>query len=82
MPWLLWYDGAVSMYEPLTWESSFAIARALMRAHPKVDLEQVSLGMLYDWVLALPDFDDDPALVNDTILNSIYQEWYEEVHPI
>jgi FeS assembly protein IscX len=34
--------------------------------------------MIYDWVLALPDFVDDPQLVNDDLLQAIYQEWYEE----
>ncbi len=50
-----------------------------MAAHPDVDVEQVSLGQLYRWVLDLPGFEDDPALVNEGILLSILQEWYEEV---
>jgi FeS assembly protein IscX len=69
------------MPDPLTWETSYAIALALRRQHPSTDLEQVSLQMIYDWTLALPDFDDDPALVNDAILMAIYQEWLEEVYP-
>jgi FeS assembly protein IscX len=63
----------------LTWEDSYAIARALAKAYPEVDLEQVSLLMIYQWTMALPDFDDEPELVNDTILAAIFQEWYEEV---
>ena len=63
----------------LTWEDSYAIARALAKAYPEVDLEQVSLLMIYQWTMALPDFDDEPELVNDTILTVIFQEWYEEV---
>jgi len=62
----------------LTWEDSYAIARALAKAYPEVDLEQVSLLMIYQWTMALPDFDDEPELVNDTILAAIFQEWYEE----
>lgn len=64
---------------PLTWEGGYAIARALRAAYPTVDLTQVSLRMIYDWTLALPDFDDDPALANDDILHSIYQAWFEEI---
>jgi FeS assembly protein IscX len=66
------------MVEPLNWESSYAIALALQREHRGVDLEQVSLGQVYQWTLALPDFDDDPALANDRILADIYQDWLEE----
>ncbi|MCX6068404.1 MAG: Fe-S cluster assembly protein IscX [Chloroflexi bacterium] len=66
------------MAEPLNWESIFAIALALKAAHPQVALENVSLQMIYKWTLALPAFEDDPALANDDILAAIYQDWYEE----
>jgi FeS assembly protein IscX len=66
------------MSEPLTWESTYAIALALKDAHPGIDMESVTLGNIYAWTLALEDFDDDPALVNDDILSAIYQDWYEE----
>ncbi len=70
------------MDERLTWDSPYAIALALIEHHPDVDLEQVSLNMVYAWTLALPAFDDEPALANDAILAAIYQEWYEEVNPV
>jgi FeS assembly protein IscX len=63
----------------LTWETSYAIALELMRIHPDVDLEDVTLQQIYDWTLKLQDFEDDPALCNDEILSSIFQEWYEEI---
>jgi len=66
------------MNEPLTWESTYAIALALKGEHPGIDLETVTLGDIQRWTLALEDFDDDPALVNDDILSAIYQDWYEE----
>ncbi|HJW91191.1 MAG TPA: Fe-S cluster assembly protein IscX [Anaerolineales bacterium] len=68
--------------DPLTWDDSFAIARALDAQFPDVDLEQVSLNMIYRWTLALPDFIDDPQLANDAVLAAIYQEWFEEVNPV
>lgn len=63
----------------LSWESSYAIALELKRLHQEINIEEVSLQQIYDWTLALPDFEDDPALSNDEILSSIYQEWYEEL---
>ena len=66
----------------LTWEDSYAIALALREKHPDVDLEEVSLGMIYRWTVALPDFEDDRELANDMILQAIYQEWYEEDNPL
>ena len=62
----------------LTWEDSFAIAQALSKLKPEINLEEVSLMMIYHWTLGLPGFDDDPQLANDDILAAIYQEWYEE----
>ena len=65
----------------LSWESTYALAIELQRLHPDADLQVVSLGDIYKWSLELPDFEDDPALCNDEILASIYQEWYEvKVH--
>ena len=74
--------GDAGMEETLSWDDSYAIARALIRAHPGANLEEVSLRMIYDWTLALPEFRDDPELANDPILSSIYQEWFEEVNPV
>jgi FeS assembly protein IscX len=70
------------MDEELYWDSSYAVARRLRREHPQVDLADVTLKMIYNWVVALPDFRDDPQLVNDELLTAIYQEWYEETHPL
>lgn len=67
------------MSEPLTWESTYAIALALKKAHPGIDMETVTLGNIQNWTFALENFDDDPALANDEILSAIYQDWYEEI---
>ena len=67
------------MSNPLTWESTYAIALELKRAHPDIDIETVTLGDIQEWTFALVNFDDDPALVNDEILSAIYQDWYEEI---
>ncbi len=65
------------MCEPLTWEATYALAERLREQHPAEDLSEVSLRQIYRWVVALPDFDDDPALANDDILLAIYREWLE-----
>ena len=66
----------------LTWDDSFAIARALRARNPEINLEEVSLGMIYRWTLALPEFQDEPELANPAILAAIYQEWFEEANPL
>lgn len=63
----------------LHWDAVYELALALIDAHPDADVEQVGLEQVYRWVIELPDFGDDPALVNEAILLSILQEWYEEV---
>ena len=65
------------MPESLYWDSSYALGLRLRQAHPDVELETVTLQMIQDWVLALPEFADDPALVNDGLLTEIYNEWLE-----
>lgn len=66
----------------LTWDDTYAIARALIEKYPDINLEEVSLEMVYRWTIALEAFDDESALANDGILAAIYQEWFEEVNPV
>jgi FeS assembly protein IscX len=63
----------------LNWDTSFAIAKALRLKHASMVLSDVSLEMIYEWTLDLPEFEDDPSLATDEILAAIYQEWYEAV---
>ena len=62
----------------LTWEASYAIALELRRQHPEANIEEVTLQQIYDWTVALSEFEDDPLLANDDILYAIYQDWFEE----
>ena len=62
----------------LNWETSYAIALELKRQHPDVNIEDITLQQIYDLTLKLNEFEDDPALCNDDILSTIYQEWVEE----
>ena len=63
---------------PLYWDASYEIVLALMEAHPDISIESVGTQQLNQMILDLPNFADDPALVNDGILNDILREWYEE----
>jgi len=66
----------------LTWDDSYALAQALQANHPDVDLEEVSLAMIYRWVIELAEFEDDRNLANDQVLAAIFQEWFEEANPL
>ena len=70
------------MEEALTWEDTYEIVRALREQFPSINLEEVSLGMIFKMTLALPQFHDDHELASDAILSEIYREWYEEVNPL
>lgn len=63
----------------LHWDASYEIVLRLMETYPEVDIDGVGTQQLYEWIIALPDFDDDPGLANESILNDILREWYEEV---
>ena len=62
----------------LHWDASYEIVLALMETYPDADLDQLGSNELNERILQLPDFDDDPALVNDAILRQILRDWYEE----
>lgn len=64
--------------DKLTWDDSYMLAQALRRDHPLADVTELGLETIYRWVLALPEFHDDPALANDELLLSIAGAWYEE----
>ncbi len=64
----------------LSWDSSYAIVLELKAHYPDVDVDAVGLHKLYQMIMTLPNFDDDPELANDAILADILGEWYEEVN--
>jgi FeS assembly protein IscX len=60
------------------WTDSLEIAIALSDAHPDVDPRNVRFTDLYQWVLALPGFDDDPKHSGEKILEAIQMAWIDE----
>ena len=62
----------------MKWTDSRDIAIALAAHHPGVDPQRISFPDLYQWVLALPGFDDDPKRSGEKILEAIQTMWIEE----
>jgi FeS assembly protein IscX len=65
--------------DPLYWDDAYAIALALLERHPRVDPLDLDLEIIYQWVIELSDFADEPALKHRGWLRDIQKEWYEEV---
>lgn len=62
----------------LKWVDVLDIAIELDEAHPDVDPTQVNFVDLRNWVLALPDFADDPNRGGEKVLEAIQGHWIEE----
>ncbi len=62
----------------MKWTDTLEIAIALTDTHPDQDPKNVRFTDLYDWVLALPGFDDDPKRCGEKILEAIQMAWIEE----
>ncbi|MCD6060410.1 MAG: iscX [Moraxellaceae bacterium] len=63
----------------LKWTDSRDIAIELAEANPDVDPRSVRFTELMQWVLALPDFDDDPKHCGEKVLEAIQLAWMDEV---
>ena len=63
----------------LHWDATYEIVLRLKELYPEANLDTLGLQQLYDWILALPEFGDDPLLANDAILTDILREWLEEI---
>lgn len=63
----------------MKWTDIGEIAIALSEAHPGVDPGTVRFTDLYNWVIALPGFDDDPHRSGERILEAIQAAWIDEV---
>jgi FeS assembly protein IscX len=62
----------------LKWTDTLEIAIALSEAHPEVDPMVVRFTDLRAWVMALPDFADDPEHSGEKILEAIQLAWADE----
>lgn len=62
----------------LHWSDVQRIAEELYDADPDLDPLTLSFVKLYDMVVKLPDFADDPQKSNEQILEAILQAWLNE----
>jgi FeS assembly protein IscX len=62
----------------MKWTDVREIAIALADSKPEVDPKTVRFTDLYEWVLALPGFSDDPKRCGEKILEAIQAAWIEE----
>lgn len=63
----------------MKWTDTLDIALALIDAHPEVDPQFIRFTDLHAWVLALPEFADEPNKSNEKILEAIQMTWIEEM---
>ncbi len=49
------------------------------RGRPDIDPRALRFTELMQWVLALPDFDDDPRHCGEKVLEAIQLAWMDEV---
>jgi FeS assembly protein IscX len=64
----------------MKWTDSQRIAEALYDAYPEVNPETVRFTDLMEWVIALKEFDDDPARCGERILEAIQLAWIDEAN--
>ncbi len=62
----------------MKWTDTVQIAEALYDKYPDVDPLTVRFTDLYQWVLALDGFDDDPKHSGEKILEAIQMAWIDE----
>ncbi|MGY4534200.1 FeS assembly protein IscX [Pseudomonas sp. TE3786] len=63
----------------LKWTDVLEIAIQLADSKPDVDPRYVNFVDLQRWVIALPEFDDDPQRGGEKVLEAIQSAWIEEV---
>ncbi len=66
------------MAQDVTWEMAEEIGIRLHEEHPDVDPLSVRFTDLHAWIVAWPDFKDDPGQSNEKKLEAIQMAWHEE----
>lgn len=63
----------------MKWTDTLDVTLALIEAHPDVDPTRLNFVDLMNWVIALPEFSDDPKHCGEKILEAIQQTWIDEL---
>ena len=61
----------------MTWHDIDEIAEALQSYKPEVDPLTVRFTDLRNWIEALPGWEDDIHLSNESKLEAVQMEWFE-----
>lgn len=64
----------------LKWTDVQEIAIELAEKFPDIDPKSLNFTNLYDWVLELERFDDDPNRCGEKILEAIQSAWIDEIN--
>lgn len=62
----------------MKWTDINDIVIELDERHPEADPLKVNFVDLANWVMALPDFNDDPKHCGEKILEAIQAAWIDE----
>jgi FeS assembly protein IscX len=62
----------------MKWTDTLEIAIQLADSKPDVDPTQVRFTELREWIMALPEFDDEPGRCGERILEAVQQAWIDE----
>ncbi len=62
----------------MKWTDIQDIAIELEDAHPDADVVNLRFTDLWQWVLDLPGFDDEPEKSNEKILEAVQAAWLDE----
>ena len=62
----------------MKWIDINDIVIELSEAHPDVDPMHINFVDLMNWVVALPDFNDDPKHCGEKLLEAIQQAWIDD----
>lgn len=63
----------------LKWTDTQELAIALSEKYPQVDPTTIRFTDLYQWILDLDDFEDEPSRSGEKILEAIQMAWIDEV---
>ena len=66
------------MAKNLTWDMAEEIAVRLHEERPDLDPLTVRFTDLHAWIVAWPEFSDDPKNSNEKKLEAIQMAWHEE----
>lgn len=62
----------------MKWTDTQRIAEELFDNYPEIDPKTVRFTQLREWILALPEFDDNPERCGERILEAVQQAWIDE----